>query len=91
MPTGGAGALEWLEWEAHTYERQRQKHYELIDGFKRLDAVRRLDHLSHLSARLLEADERTAKATIYGLNRAGRRTRESEEALTSRRSCGKTT
>jgi hypothetical protein len=30
--------------------------------------------------RLLEADERTAKAAIYGLNRAGGRTRELEEA-----------
>jgi ParB-like chromosome segregation protein Spo0J len=36
--------------------------------------------MAHLSARLLEADERTAKAAIYGLNRAGGRTRELEEA-----------
>src|ERR1039458_10802774 len=35
---------------------------------------------SHLSARLMEADERTAKAAIYGLNRAGGRTRELVEA-----------
>ncbi len=54
---------------------QRQQRYELIDGFKRLGAARTA-HISHLSARLLEADERTAKAAIYGLNRAGRRTRE---------------
>ncbi|HSP69632.1 MAG TPA: ParB N-terminal domain-containing protein, partial [Bryobacteraceae bacterium] len=59
---------------------QRQERYELIDGFKRLGAVRSLAHISHLSARLLEADERTAKAAIYGLNRAGGRTRELEEA-----------
>lgn len=32
------------------------------------------------SARLMEADERTVKAAIYGLNRAGSRTRELEEA-----------
>ena len=58
----------------------RQERYELIDGFKRLGAARTLVGFSHLSARLLEADERTAKAAIYGLNRAGGRTRELEEA-----------
>jgi hypothetical protein len=31
-------------------------------------------HIFHLSARQLQADERTAKAAIYGLNRAGGRT-----------------
>ncbi len=59
---------------------RRQERYELIDGFKRLGAARTLAQVSHLSARLLEADERTAKAAIYGLNRAGGRTRELEEA-----------
>ena len=58
---------------------RRQQRYELIDGFKRLGAARTLGML-HLSARLLEADERTAKAAIYGLNRTGGRTRELEEA-----------
>jgi len=58
----------------------RQERYELVDGFKRLGAARRWARLSHLSARLLEADERTVKAAIYGLNRAGGRTRELEEA-----------
>ena len=59
---------------------RRAERYELIDGFKRLGAARRLPQMEHLSARLLEADERTAKAAIYGLNRAGGRTRELEEA-----------
>ena len=59
---------------------RRQQRYELIDGFKRLGAARKLAHMPHLTARLLEADERTAKAAIYGLNRAGGRTRELEEA-----------
>jgi len=59
---------------------QREGHYELIDGFKRLGAARGLASLSHLSARVMEADERAAKAAIYGLNRAGGRTRELEEA-----------
>jgi len=59
---------------------RRQERYELIDGFKRLGAARGLAQMPHLSARLMEADERTAKAAIYGLNRAGGRTREREEA-----------
>jgi len=58
---------------------QRQGRYELIDGFKRLGAARGLA-MKRLWARLLEADKRTAKAAIYGLNRAGGRTRELEEA-----------
>jgi len=60
---------------------RRQDRYELIDGFKRLGAVRGLlAQIPRLSARLMEADERQAKAAIYGLNRAGGRTRELEEA-----------
>ena len=59
---------------------RRLDRYELIDGFKRLSAMRGMPQPPHLSARLMEADERTAKAAIYGLNRAGGRTRELEEA-----------
>jgi ParB-like nuclease domain len=59
---------------------RRQERYELIDGFKRLGAACRLVQIEYLSARLMEADERSAKAAIYGLNRAGGRTRELEEA-----------
>jgi ParB-like chromosome segregation protein Spo0J len=59
---------------------RREGGLELIDGFKRLGAVRVLASMRHLSARLMEADERTAKAAIYGLNRVGGRTRELEEA-----------
>src|SRR5690348_18316623 len=44
---------------------RRQECYALIDGFKHLGAVRGLAGIEHLSARLLEADERTAKAAIY--------------------------
>ena len=55
--------------------------YELIDGFKRLGAagVGR-QSMRRLSARRINTDERGAKAAIYGLNRAGGRTREIEEA-----------
>ncbi len=59
---------------------RREGRYELVDGFKRLSAARRLAQIQHLSARLMEADERSVKAAIYGLNRAGGRTRELEEA-----------
>lgn len=59
---------------------RREGRYELIDGFKRLGAARSLATLKQLSARVMEADDRAAKAAIYGLNRAGGRTRELEEA-----------
>ena len=57
----------------------REETYEVLDGFKRLAAARALG-LKTLSTRLLEADERVAKAAIYGLNQTGRRTQEWEEA-----------
>jgi ParB-like chromosome segregation protein Spo0J len=45
----------------------------LIDGFKRVEAARQVPELLTLDARLIEADPRTAKAAIYGLNRLSRR------------------
>ena len=70
---------------------RRQDRYELIDGFKRLGAVRGLAQIPRLSARLMEADERTAKAAIYGLNRAGGRARGNwKKPGSSRHWCGKT-
>jgi hypothetical protein len=53
---------------------------EVLDGFKRLAAARTWPSPQTLSARLLAADERTAKAAIYGLNRTGRHIQELEEA-----------
>jgi ParB-like chromosome segregation protein Spo0J len=44
------------------------------------EAARKLPSMDCLVARGIEADERSAKAAIYGLNRAGGRTREIEEA-----------
>jgi ParB-like chromosome segregation protein Spo0J len=58
----------------------REGHYELIDGFKRLAAARMISGMSRVSIRVILVDERGAKAAIYGLNRAGGRTRELEEA-----------
>lgn len=58
----------------------REETPEILDGFKRLAAARTIPQWATLSARLLAADERTAKAAIYGLNQAGRHTQELEEA-----------
>ena len=58
----------------------REETPELLDGFKRLAAARTIPRWTTLSARLLDADERMAKAAIYGLNQVGRQTQELEEA-----------
>jgi hypothetical protein len=53
---------------------------ELLDGFKRLTAAQQVVGWTTLSVRLIEVDERTAKAAILGLNREQRPVRELEEA-----------
>jgi len=53
---------------------------ELLDGFKRLAAARQLLNWASLSVRVLEVDEKGAKAAILGLNRGQQATRELEEA-----------
>jgi ParB family transcriptional regulator, chromosome partitioning protein len=57
----------------------REETHEVLDGFKRLAAARALSWKT-VSARLWEADERAAKAAIYGLNQTGRHTQEWEDA-----------
>jgi ParB-like chromosome segregation protein Spo0J len=52
---------------------------ELLDGFKRRTAALQVGWQT-LSVRVLEVDERVAKAAIYGLNCVGRRPQELEEA-----------
>ena len=52
----------------------------LIDGFKRVDAARKVPGLNTLGARLIDADPKTAKAAIYGLNRLSHRVHLLEEA-----------
>ena len=59
---------------------QWQDRYELVDGFKRLAAARAVSGWTTLCARVLDADERTAKVAMYGLNRASGKTSELEEA-----------
>jgi ParB-like chromosome segregation protein Spo0J len=58
---------------------ERNGRAELLDGFKRHAAAAVLAWPT-LSARLIEADERLAKAAIFGLNRTGQHPSELEEA-----------
>lgn len=58
----------------------REQKLELLDGFKRWSAARQVAGLTTLSVRVLEVDERTAKAAILGLNQDRGVTRELEEA-----------
>jgi ParB-like chromosome segregation protein Spo0J len=57
----------------------RQQKFEVLDGFKRLAAARQVG-MTSLSVRVLEVDDREAKAAILSLNRGQRATRELEEA-----------
>src|SRR5712691_554638 len=57
-----------------------QGRYELIDGFKRLAAARLVREVSTLWARVIAADERSAKAALYSLNRVSGKPSELEEA-----------
>jgi ParB-like chromosome segregation protein Spo0J len=57
----------------------RQDADEVLDGFKRLAAARALGWEA-VAVRIWPADERAAKAAIYGLNQTGRRTQEWEDA-----------
>ena len=58
----------------------RQEQLEVLDGFKRLGAARQVTGWGTLSVRVIDVDERTAKAAILGLNRGQRPVRELEEA-----------
>ena len=58
----------------------RDQQLEVVDGFKRWTAAAQVAGLSSLSVRVLDMDERTAKAAILGLNREQRPVRELEEA-----------
>jgi len=57
----------------------REGRAELLDGFKRKTGASQIAWPT-LSVRLVEVDERSAKAAIYGLNSVGRHPSELEEA-----------
>lgn len=58
----------------------REERPSLLDGFKRLWSARVIEEIRGLSTRLIEVDERQAKAAIYRLNQVGRRIHVLEEA-----------
>ena len=62
---------------------------ELLDGFKRQAAAQQASWPT-LSVRLLEVDERSAKAAILGLNGVGRRATSWKKRGSCRRWCVKT-
>ena len=57
-----------------------ERGYELIDGFKRLRACRRLNR-ENVRAKVIEVSGRVCKAAIIQLNQLGRSINEMEEAL----------
>lgn len=58
----------------------RDERAQLIDGFTRLSAAESIEGLESLSARVIEANDRQAKALMYSLNALARRPHELEEA-----------
>jgi ParB/RepB/Spo0J family partition protein len=52
----------------------------VLDGHQRLRAAWQLEEIVTLNVQLIEADEKQAKAAMYWLNQAGRRTHALEEA-----------
>jgi hypothetical protein len=75
-----AGSLRRWGQLAPVVACRRDAKLELLDGFKRLSAARQIPALTSLSVRVLDVDERSAKAAILGLNRDQRPVRELEEA-----------
>jgi ParB-like chromosome segregation protein Spo0J len=80
------GAEAAMAWSLRSYGQAspvtacwRDGRAELLDGFKRRIAATQVGW-STLSVRVVEVDERLAKAAIYGLNSVGRRPGELEEA-----------
>ena len=58
----------------------RQERPQVLDGFTRWEAAQQVRGMTTLLVRLIEVDDRRAKAAIYGLNQTGRRPYELEEA-----------
>jgi ParB-like chromosome segregation protein Spo0J len=58
----------------------REEKPQVLDGFTRWEAALQVRGMTTLSVRLIDVDDRRAKAAIYGLNQTGRRPHELEEA-----------
>jgi ParB-like chromosome segregation protein Spo0J len=58
----------------------REEKPQVLDGFTRWEAAQQVRGMTTLSVRLIDVDDRRAKAAIHGLNQTGRRPHELEEA-----------
>jgi ParB family transcriptional regulator, chromosome partitioning protein len=58
----------------------REEKPQILDGFTRWEAAGQVRGMTTLSVRLIDVDDRRAKAAIHGLNQTGRRPHELEEA-----------
>ena len=58
----------------------RQEQPQVLDGFTRWEAALQVRGMTTLLVRLIDVDDRRAKAAIHGLNQTGRRPHELEEA-----------
>jgi ParB-like chromosome segregation protein Spo0J len=58
----------------------RQEKPQVLDGFTRWEAAGQVRGMTTLAVRLIDVDDRRAKAAIHGLNQTGRRPHELEEA-----------
>ena len=58
----------------------REEKPQVLDGFTRWEAAGQVRGMTTLSVRLIDVDDRHAKAAIHGLNQTGRRPHELEEA-----------
>lgn len=58
----------------------REEKPQVLDGFTRWEAAGQVRGMTTLSVRIIDVDDRHAKAAIHGLNQTGRRPHELEEA-----------
>jgi len=58
----------------------REEKPQVLDGFTRWEAAGQVRGMTTLSVRIIDVDDRRAKAAIHGLNQTGRRPHELEEA-----------
>jgi ParB family transcriptional regulator, chromosome partitioning protein len=58
----------------------REERPQVLDGFTRWEAAAQVRGMTTLSVRIIDVDDRRAKAAIHGLNQTGRRPHELEEA-----------
>ncbi len=58
----------------------REEKAQVLDGFTRWETAGQVRGMTTLSVRLIDVDDRHAKAAIHGLNQTGRRPHELEEA-----------